>query len=442
VRATSFTSLACTGATATGTNPTRDLPGQINAVKTAFPIGSRVDALTMSIGGNDIGFAGIVTACMLPAPDCTALDPVVTNAITTVLPGNLDMALGSVPPNVMNVFLTEYPDPTTGLFGLRCGNPLSPASLGMEGVTLDEAEWASTRVIAPLNAALAAAVARANASPGTHPQFHFVTGISSQFATHGYCAGVTPAFWNAFVPRFVNTLLDSLASQSDVMGTMHPNAMGQSAIGSGLFSAMRFLLDPAQVAVTSPSMPVAGVAVPVTVTVTNTAGRPLPAALVAIDGIPAGAADASGVLATTWVFNAAGSHTVTADLDPYTVGSATIAVAARTYTASSNPSPIRLGTLLQLTLSAADNATNQLVGGTFTVTSRSGTFTVASGSTVANVTISDTRSSTRDCDENQWGKVVCRSHTIVICPTIYFVPALPAYTPADVSYLVACTDSP
>ncbi|HEX2383472.1 MAG TPA: hypothetical protein VHI95_12595 [Acidimicrobiales bacterium] len=434
VRSTSFTSLACTGAT------TASLIGSGGQLS-ALPSGP-IDALTMSIGGNDIGFAGIVSTCMLPPPsDCTGLDPAVTSSITTTLPPLLDGVLAAVPSTVSNVFVTEYPDSTTGLFGLRCGNPLSPSSLGMEGVMVNEAEWASTRVIAPLNAALAAAVTRANALPRPRPQFHFVTGISARYASHGYCAGFTLAFWNGFSPRFVNTPIDSLASQSDIFGTMHPNAMGQAATGAALFDAMRFLLDPARVSASTPSLPVAGVPTPITVTVTNTAGRPLPGAVVAFDGVTAGVTDPTGTLSTTWTFNAAGNRTVTADLNPYSVGSATIAVTASKYTINSSPAPIPLGTLPQLTLSATDSATNQLVAGTFTVSSRSGTFTVSSGGSVANVTISDTRQTTRVCEPNEWDKWVCGVHTIVTCPTIYFVPALPAYNPADASYLITCTES-
>ena len=433
VRTTSFSSFACSGAT------TATVATQLTSLPS-----TPIDALTMSVGGNDIGFAGIVTTCMSPFPDCTALDPVVSSAVAA-LPMRLNGPTGlftAVPSNVSNVFVTEYPDSTTGLFGLRCGNPLSPSSFGMEGVTLNEAEWASTRVIAPLNAALATAVATANAAPGAHPQFHFVTGISSRFASHGYCAGASLAIWNVFIPRFVNNLADSLASQGDVRGTMHPNPMGQAAIGAALFDAMRFLLDPAQVAVTTPSTPVAGVATPITVTVTNTAGRPLPGAMVAFDGVNAGTTDLTGRLSTSWVFSAAGSRTVTADLDPYTVGSTTIAVAPASYRVTSSPSPIGLGTLAQLSLRADNVMTNQLVAGTFTVSSRSGTFTVPSGGSVANVTISDTRRTTRTCEPNDLDKWVCGMHTTVTCPTVYFVPALPAYIPADVSYLVACTDSP
>ena len=428
VRTTSFTSLACSGATTTG------LAGQLSSLGSG-----PIDALTVSIGGNDIGFAGIVTACMLPAPNCTLSDPAVTSSITTVLPGRLDAALAAVPANVANVFVTEYPDPTTGLFGLRCGNPLSPGSLGMEFVTVDEAEWASTRVVAPLNAALAAAVSRANALPTPRPEFHFVSGISSRFVGHGYCAGATLALWNVFSPRFVNTLVDSLASQGDIFGTMHPNAAGQAAIGAALFDAMRFLLDPVQVAVTTPSTPIAGVPSPLVVTVTNTAGRPVRGAQVAVDGVSAGTTGAGGTLSTTWSFTAAGTRTITADLDPYTVGSATIAVAARNYTVSSSPSPVPLGTLPQLTLRATDTTTNQLVAGTFTVSSRSGTFSVPSGGSVANVTISDTRAIGQELRKNAWGKVVCRLQTLVTCPVVTFQPAVAAYNPRDVSSLIACT---
>jgi hypothetical protein len=178
------------------------------------------------------------------------------------------------------------------------------------------------------------------------------------------------------------------------------------------------------------------------VTVTNTAGRPVPGAAVTIDGATAGTTDPAGALATTWTFGAAGNHTITADLDPYTVASTSLAVAGAAYVVGSSPSPIPLGTVAQLSLRADNTATNQLVAGTFTVTSSSGTFTVPSGGSVANVTISEHRQSTRICEENAWGRVVCRYRTAVTCPTIWFQPALAAYTPSDVSHLVQCQETP
>jgi hypothetical protein len=225
------------------------------------------------------------------------------------------------------------------------------------------------------------------------------------------------------------------------MGTLHPNNLGQMAIGGALFDAMRFLLDPVQVGVATPAVPVAGVPTAVTVTVTNTAGRPVPGAAVTIDGTTAGSTDPTGTLATTWTFGAAGNHTIAADLDPYTVASTSLAVAGAEYVISSSPSLIPLGTVAQLSLRADNTATNQLVAGTFTVTSSSGTFTVPSGGSVANVTISEHRQSTRICEENAWGRVVCRYRTVVTCPTIWFQPALAAYTPRDVSHLVECQET-
>src|SRR4029079_11138730 len=99
---------------------------------------------------------------------------------------------------------------------------------------------------------LATAVTAANATPGPHPQFHFVTGISSRYVGHGYCAGVSLAIWNSVVPRFVNNPGDSLTSQGDILGTMHPNPAGQAPTAAAMFDAMHFLLDPAQVSVSTP----------------------------------------------------------------------------------------------------------------------------------------------------------------------------------------------
>ncbi len=229
-----FSSFACSGATTSSLlGPT----GQL-AMLPSGPI----DALTISIGGNDLGFAGIVTSCMLPS-DCTVLDSTVTAALAA-LPGRLAAVLGSVPGNVRHVFLTGYPDPTTGVFGTRCGSIWSPGFEGLEGISEAEADWASKRVVARLNATLAAAVAATNAAPGPHPVFHFVA-AAPRFATHGYCTGVgSPAPWALPNPRFISTPLDSLTSQGDVMGTMHPNDLGQRAIGEALADAMQFLRDP------------------------------------------------------------------------------------------------------------------------------------------------------------------------------------------------------
>jgi len=143
------------------------------------------------------------------------------------------------------VVVTEYPDPTIGLWGLRCGNPVVPGFAGFDGISEDEATWASIAVIAPLNAAIQDAVFRANTAPGSHPAWAFVSGISSRFSTHGYCTDFpSPSWWTWGNPRYVNTLLDSITAQGDPFGSMHPNASGHAEIADALYSAVWFLVAP------------------------------------------------------------------------------------------------------------------------------------------------------------------------------------------------------
>src|SRR5207302_1837050 len=107
-----------------------------------------------------------------------------------------------------------------------------------------------------LNNNLAGMVARANARPGPHPVFTFVKdGILNRFNTHGYCSGAgsqNPFNWTT--PRFISTPVDSVASQGDVFGTMHPNDLGQQAIGSALFDVMKSLAAPLSISVSGPAI--------------------------------------------------------------------------------------------------------------------------------------------------------------------------------------------
>lgn len=234
-RPTSFESYACSGANSTA----------VIAQLTGIPATGPVHGLTMSVGGNDIGFAGIITGC-LSMPDCSNLDSSVTTALAA-LPARLAAVFAAVPGSVQNVFVTEYPDPTTGLepftgLAVPCGTPPAPSFQGLEAISPIEAAWASSRVVGRLNATIAAAVATANSAPGPHPSFRFVTGISARFATHGYCTGggsPNPAAW--LHPRYIATPVDSVTSQGDALGTLHPNDLGQREIAAQLVSAMRFL---------------------------------------------------------------------------------------------------------------------------------------------------------------------------------------------------------
>ena len=88
-------------------------------------------------------------------------------------------------------------------------------------------------------AALSAAVAAANAAPGPHPTWHFVSDIPGAFVGHGYCSGVgAPVYSWWAIPRYLNTPVDSVTAQGDIMGTMHPNDLGYSEIGAILARAI------------------------------------------------------------------------------------------------------------------------------------------------------------------------------------------------------------
>jgi lysophospholipase L1-like esterase len=428
LRSTSFTSFACSGA---ATSALLGPGGQLSML----PSG-RIDALTISIGGNDIGFAGIVTTCVLTppsiGPDCTAADASVTSSLAALTP-RLASVFASVPANVTNVFVTEYPDPTTGVLGALCGTIGSPAFQGLEGISAAEATWASTRVVARLNATLSAAVNAANARPGPHPVFHFVTGISSRFASHGYCTGGgSPAPWAWFNPRFISTPVDSLTSQGDIRGTMHPNDLGQQAIGEALAAAMDFLVRPLRVRVTPSAQPTVGSPVGLTIDVSTAHGTPVPGAPVAIDGMPAGRTDQSGRVTVTSTFTSAGSHTASVDHDPFPQASSGFAVTGNSYRVTANPTPIPVDRAITLSLTAND-ANNQLVAGTFTLVSGSGTSMIQSG---ASATVNLKMRYEVEWEEGPNGKP--RRVRIPVCPEITFQPASNVFDPSDVSHLVNC----
>jgi hypothetical protein len=331
--------------------------------------------------------------------------------------------------------VTEYPDPTTGVFGSRCGTPESPAFQGLEGINPIEAAWASSRVVARLNAALSAAVAAANARPGPHPVFHFVTGISSRFATHGYCTGGgSPALWTWPNPRYISTPIDSLTSQGDpISGTLHPNDLGQRAIGEALFDAMRFVAEPLQMRITPAASPVAGEPVALTVRVSTMRGTPVPGATVQVDGQTAGTTDQTGTLTRTWTFPTPGSAAVRLDHDPFPAAAALVYVQGRRYTVSATPSPVAVDKPITLSLRASD-ASGQLVAGTFTVISGAPTASIRSGAS-ADLTLA--MRFTYRWEEGPNGKP--RKVQVPICPEITFQPDSPLFDPRDVSDVVNCS---
>ena len=213
--------------------------------------GRQIDALIISAGGNDLHFANIIADCVwhnMPrvfgtggrcheqpavldrlAQDLDSIDEkydALANAIADPDPA------GRPRLNARDVYVTEYPDPTQDDDGSVCGSmlgeilPTTPFDFAKIHIDADEARWAAQNVVGALNEQIRLAAER-HANRG----WHHVTGISSQFATHGYCADghwIVQAYESARIqgPIWGTTtewgpiLFVELGEQK---GTMHPN---------------------------------------------------------------------------------------------------------------------------------------------------------------------------------------------------------------------------
>jgi hypothetical protein len=198
----------------------------------------------------------------------------------------LDLAIQARLPNVQNVYLTEYFDPTHDSHGNFVDGGLGDVVPGLQ-VNAAEESWAFTNVVGSastgkgMNGAIATAVAVANQNHAQDPAHHYATwhlvsGIADAFLDHGYTAsdadrwvntideslavegptGTHLSSSNSPVPSFLQPLIDvlnhlpftgsALDRLSDLLhtqGTSHPNDKGQAAIAGFLVSAVQPLLQ-------------------------------------------------------------------------------------------------------------------------------------------------------------------------------------------------------
>jgi PKD repeat protein len=267
--------LACSGATindgllgpyAGVEDPTpQDIAPQIDQAA-ALTAGRQIDALVISIGGNDVKFSSIIKSCIKEEP-CYAApfapDPAsqqVVNAICSPLAGGpapiapllqhpfnrcadffsslpvgdaaqffeggiaeLPSLYGKLQAAIRDelsnlpagrVYLTEYPDATHDDAGNVCGydprTSLAAQLANLPGVTLPETLWANTVVEGGLRDAIRSAAAVNG--------WHVVDGVFDAFATHGYCAD---AHW-------LVRLTETFGIQGNVDGAVHPNFDGHT----------------------------------------------------------------------------------------------------------------------------------------------------------------------------------------------------------------------
>ncbi|MCC6994698.1 MAG: SGNH/GDSL hydrolase family protein [Deltaproteobacteria bacterium] len=246
-------SLACSGAKIEHliSTPQGGVREQLEQVQDRYGH-QRIDALLVSIGGNDVGFASALTYCMTsPLGDCfddlpfrgsfheTPLgvigSPAAREAELTDRYQQLRDWIAVNLPNVANVFVTEYPAPTADESGAFCDH--APAGdLLLRGVSASEARWASQVAIATLNRVVADA-ARRFAPDG----WQLVSGLEAAFARHGYCARDDGAGQRR---RWINTTVDALDGQGNLSGSLHPNDLGQAAYRDHIRAALQTLLPP------------------------------------------------------------------------------------------------------------------------------------------------------------------------------------------------------
>ena len=176
-----FTYAACAGATV----PTV-LAGQLGA------LGSATSLVTITVGGNDVGFVPIVATCLLgTAAACSTAVSAAESIAKNVLPGALSATYAAIHAHAPNASIVVLGYPRLFETGASCG------TFGMSQAN----RISVNRGAATLNAVLEA---RAEAAGAT-----FVS-VESAFTGHGICSS-TP--W----------LNGSLVSGT---GAYHPNATG------------------------------------------------------------------------------------------------------------------------------------------------------------------------------------------------------------------------
>lgn len=216
------------------TNPNAaPLPSQLDQLmQVLYPNGTSprahprtIDALTISIGGNDVGFASLVEAAVNPFAPPVYLNAGLVSQLAvdfSRLPGLYD-ALGAAIHSrlgnlVANVYLTEYPDLTHNRFG-----GFSAGTGAFFAISAAEFQYAYNSVEIPLQTAMKDA-ARRNG-------WVYVGGMMADTRTHGLSAGPGPSgSW------FV-TPVQSLIAQRDLNGTAHPNAWGQQVYRNHILAA-------------------------------------------------------------------------------------------------------------------------------------------------------------------------------------------------------------
>jgi GDSL-like lipase/acylhydrolase family protein len=231
-----FVHLACSGATIprgllgpyAGAEPVAGEPLLEAQVDELNRVAERreVDAVLLSVAANDIHFGDMVRFCAaVPGRNCfeqplprkfggdgiRKAGDVIHDSLESLDDryAELDAAISPRIPR-SRIHIVEYFDPTHGADGEHCKRLLGFAST-------PEPELAESRMLKPLNEAVAAAAARHG--------WTLVTGVAAAYRDHGYCAGRRA--WVTTLTRSATSLGGTIAGR--FLGTLHPNQAGHEA---------------------------------------------------------------------------------------------------------------------------------------------------------------------------------------------------------------------
>lgn len=193
------------------------LPAQIDQVRKL--IGTRsIDVLTVSIGGNDIGFSSRLKELASNSLLGNVTQGEIRNSVDAdlaALPQKyaaLDRAIDGLNPG--KVLITEYPDIT----GNQKGQYVPIRLVGVSAISKENVQFADEAILQPLNRSIETA-ATANG--------WISVDYADQFRTHGYSS----------TKSWVRSFGESMRIESSAIGAFHPNEKGQVVIANHLLDA-------------------------------------------------------------------------------------------------------------------------------------------------------------------------------------------------------------
>ena len=179
------TMIACSGATTANIDRTvqmSDLPGtQLQQLK-SLPQQGRV-LITMTIGGNDLGFASVLESCVLSFSSCTSMQSSLSQKITALEPRLVQVyqEIKQVSPGA-DILILGYPLLVANPANADCHNAV--VHVGLSG-----SEMTMLRQLAgQLDSVISQASTQAGVSSTT-------TGIENAFAGHEACAPLESNEW-------------------------------------------------------------------------------------------------------------------------------------------------------------------------------------------------------------------------------------------------------